>query len=104
MSAGIDQITFQMKDAYIRIIEHDLATISLVESDHSFTSKWGRAEFDNEAHNLREALHDLYRTIRHEDVSLKTIRDIAASLDQIKVIYKPIIDEYKNYEKYHLLR
>jgi hypothetical protein len=84
-------------------IEMILAMITLVEHDHDHVPKMDQVEFNQEADGLRTTLLDLYRTVRHENFSSKEMPEIQASLGQIAVIYKPLLDQYDEYAKYHCL-
>lgn len=87
----------------IHTIEMTLAMITLVEHDHDHVPKMDQVDFEQEADGLRTTLLDLYRTIRHENFSSKELPEIQATLGQIAVIYKPLLDQYDEYAKYHCL-
>lgn len=100
MVAIENTLDFQsVKDDCIRKIEAIVTTLTMVELDHAFTPKGSVVDFGENLNNLRNVAIDLYKQIRHKDVNLDKINEVDYSVEQMYLVYKPVLDQCIDYVK-----
>lgn len=88
-----------VKDDCIRKIEAIVTTLTMVELDHTFTPKGSVVDFGENLNTLRHVAIDLYKQIRHKDTTLDKLSEIDHAIEQMYLVYKPVLDQCIDYVK-----